>query len=81
MHSAQPGFPEHHSSYQFDIERGGDGLWHVEDREGLIGGVFRTRKAAYRFAMFEADWDRTCIHFHRRQHSEPQPGASPRRHS
>lgn len=58
-------FPHHRSLHQFDIGRGRDGLWHVEDREGLIGGVFRTRKAAYRFAMAETDRDRTCIHFHR----------------
>lgn len=37
----------------------------VEDRSGLIGGIFRTRKAAFRFAMFEADWNRSCIHFRR----------------
>jgi hypothetical protein len=61
-------FPHHHSSHQFDIGRDGDGLWRVEDREGLIGGIFRTRKAAFRFAMFEADWDRTCIHFHTSRH-------------
>jgi hypothetical protein len=62
--SADVVFPHHRSSHQFDITRGGDGLWHVDDQEGLIGGVFRTRKAAFRFAMFEADWDRKCIHFH-----------------
>jgi hypothetical protein len=59
-------FPRDPHLHQFDIARGGDGLWHVDDREGLIGGVFRTRKAAIRFAMFEADWDRTCVHLHRR---------------
>ena len=58
-------FPHDRHLHHFDIARGGDGLWHVEDREHLIGGVFRSRKAAFRFAMAEVDWDRTCIHFHR----------------
>jgi hypothetical protein len=49
--------------HQFDIARGGHGLWRVEDREGLIGGIFRTRKDAMRFALGETDGDRTCIHF------------------
>jgi hypothetical protein len=72
-------FPHHHSSHQFDIGRGSDGLWRVEDREGLIGGIFRTRKAALRFAMFEADWDRTCIHFHTARTALREAGNS-RRH-
>jgi hypothetical protein len=52
-------------SHHFDIARSDHGLWRVEDREGLIGGIFRTRKDAIRFAMFETDGDRTCIHFQR----------------
>ena len=74
-------FPHHHSSHQFDIGRGSDGLWRVEDREGLIGGIFRTRKAAFRFAMFEADWDRTSIHFHTRRSHAAREGGNSGRHS
>jgi hypothetical protein len=59
---ARPRCPHPH---HFDIARGNHGLWRVEDREGLIGGIFRTRKDAIRFAMFETDGDRTCIHFRR----------------
>ena len=77
--SADISFPHHHSSHQFDIGRGSDGLWRVEDREGLIGGIFRTRKAALRFAMFEADWDRKCIHFHTARTALREAGNS-RRH-
>lgn len=49
--------------HHFDIARSDRGLWRVEDRDRLIGGTFRTRKDAVRFAMFETDGDRTCIHF------------------
>ncbi len=49
--------------HHFDIARSGHGLWRVEDRDRLIGGIFRTRKDAIRFAMFEADGNRACIHF------------------
>jgi hypothetical protein len=49
--------------HHFDIARSDHGLWRVEDHEKLIGGIFRTRKDAVRFAMFETDGDRTCIHF------------------
>ena len=47
----------------FDIARSGGGIWRVQDREGMIGGIFRTREDAVRFAMFEADWDRRRVHF------------------
>ena len=51
--------------HNFEIERVGRGLWRVDDREGLIGGIFRTRKA-FRFALFEADGDRGCVRLRRR---------------
>jgi hypothetical protein len=60
--TANPDRPRSPRPHHFDIARGDHGLWRVEDREGLIGGIFRTRKDAIRFAMFEADGDRTCIH-------------------
>ena len=49
--------------HHFDIARSDHGLWRVEDRERLVGGTFRTRKDALRFAMFETDGDRASIHF------------------
>jgi hypothetical protein len=33
----------------------------AQDREGLIGGVFRTQKDALRFALFEAAGDSACV--------------------
>jgi hypothetical protein len=76
---ARPRSPQPH---HFDIARGNHGLWRVEDREGLIGGIFRTRKDAVRFAIFEADGDRTCIHFRTgRAHAAGQVGGSGRRQS
>ena len=51
-------------AHHFDIMRSGT-LWRVKDRAGLIGGLFRTRKAAFRFAMSEADGNRTCVHLRR----------------
>jgi hypothetical protein len=55
--------PRCRQPHHFDIARSGHGLWRVEDREKLIGGTFRTRKDAVRFAMFETNGDRACIHF------------------
>jgi hypothetical protein len=44
-----------HAPYHFDIAQGGDGLWHVADRDGLVGGTFRRREDALRFAASEND--------------------------
>jgi hypothetical protein len=33
----------------------------AQDEEGLIGGVFRTQKDAFRFALLEAGGDRACV--------------------
>lgn len=57
--------PSRTQPHQFDITRGARGLWNVTARDGLIGGVFRTRKDAVRFAVLEADGDKTCVHFRR----------------
>jgi hypothetical protein len=68
--------------HHFDIARSDHGLWRVEDRERLIGGIFRTRKDAIRFAMFETDGDRTCIHFRTgRTHAARQVRSSGRHQS
>src|SRR5271165_4878279 len=37
------------------------GHWVAKDTEGLIGGVFRTRKDALRFALFEVAGDSACV--------------------
>jgi hypothetical protein len=58
-----------HAPYEFDIARAGTCLWRVDERHGLVGGMFRTRKAALRFALSEADGNRRCIHFPRTGHS------------
>jgi hypothetical protein len=38
--------------HHFEIAENGRGYWVARDREGLIGGVFRTKKDALRFAPF-----------------------------
>jgi hypothetical protein len=49
--------PLHH----FEVSENGRGYWVAEDKEGLIGGVFRTQKDALRFALFEAAGDSACV--------------------
>ena len=53
----RPVLPLHH----FEIARNGRGYWVAKDKEGLIGGVFRTQKDALRFALFEAAGDCACV--------------------
>jgi hypothetical protein len=67
MESATADLAPRRSSHphHFDIARGNHGLWRVKDHEGLIGGTFRTRKDAIRFAMGETYGERSCIHFRR----------------
>ena len=47
--------------HHFEIAENGRGYWLAQDREGLIGGVFRTQKDALRFALFEAAGDSACV--------------------
>ena len=47
--------------HHFEVNENGRGYWVAKDREGLIGGVFRTQKDALRFALFEAAGDSTCV--------------------
>ena len=54
--------PRRHGTHHFDIARNGHGLWRVTARDGLVGGTFRSEKAAIRFAMDEADGDDSCVH-------------------
>jgi len=47
--------------HHFEVRENRRGYWVAKDREGLIGGVFRTQKDALRFALFEAAGDSTCV--------------------
>jgi hypothetical protein len=47
--------------HHFEVSENGRGYWVAEDKEGLIGGVFRTQKDALRFALFEAAGDSACV--------------------
>jgi hypothetical protein len=48
--------------HEFDIVRDELGRWVARGRDGLIGGVFRRREDAIRFALFEADGDLSRVH-------------------
>jgi hypothetical protein len=50
-----------HTPYHFEVTENGRGYWIAKDKEGLIGGVFRTQKDALRFALFEAGGDSACV--------------------
>jgi hypothetical protein len=50
-------FTPHH----FEIAENARGYWVAKDKEGLIGGLFRTQKDAVRFALFEVAGDSTCV--------------------
>jgi hypothetical protein len=54
--------PSARAPHEFEIVRDGCGHWVVHDRDGLVGGVFRRREDAIRFALFEADGDASCLH-------------------
>ena len=62
--------------HHFEIVENGRGYWVAQDREGLIGGVFRTQKDALRFALFEAAGDSACV----RVLSTPRARITERRH-
>ena len=47
--------------YYFEIVQDRRGYWLAKEREGLIGGVFRTQKDALRFALFEVAGDSSCV--------------------
>src|SRR5437870_7750267 len=50
-------FTPHH----FEIAENARGYWVAKDKEGLIGGVFRTRKDALGFALFEVAGDSAYV--------------------
>ena len=45
----------------FEIAENGRGYWVAKDKEGLIGGVFRTEKDALCFALFEVGGNSACV--------------------
>ena len=47
--------------YHFEIAQSERGYWVAMEKEGLIGGIFRTQKDALRFALFEVGGDNTCV--------------------
>jgi hypothetical protein len=47
--------------HHFEVSENGRGYWVAKDKEGMIGGVFRTQKDALRFALFEAAGDSACV--------------------
>ena len=47
--------------YYFEILQDERGYWVAREKEGLIGGIFRTQKDALRFALFEAAGDNSCV--------------------
>jgi hypothetical protein len=47
--------------HRFEIARNGRGYWVAKDKEGLIGGIFRTQKDALRFASFEVRGDSVYV--------------------
>jgi hypothetical protein len=53
----QPVSTPHH----FAIAENRRGYWVAQDKEGLIGGVFRTQKDAIRFALFEVGGNSACV--------------------
>jgi hypothetical protein len=69
-----PALAPHH----FEIVENGRGYWVAKDKEGLIGGVFRTQKDALRFALFEVGGNSARVHVLPRK-SERRRGAGTRR--
>ncbi|MBV9686607.1 MAG: hypothetical protein JO096_05295 [Alphaproteobacteria bacterium] len=49
------------TAHHFEVSENSRGYWVAQDEEGLVGGVFRTRKDALRFALFEAAGDSACV--------------------
>jgi hypothetical protein len=47
--------------HHFEIAENARGYWVAKDKEGLIGGVFRTQKDALRFALFEVAGNRAYV--------------------
>ncbi|MGF9564756.1 hypothetical protein [Neorhizobium sp. JUb45] len=47
--------PATFSGVRFTVGRDKKGCWIVQDRDGLVGGIFRDRASAVHFAMFESD--------------------------
>lgn len=48
------GFPATLSGIRFTVGRDHHGRWVVQDRDGLVGGIFTDRQSAVHFAIFES---------------------------
>ena len=49
------------STHHFEVSETDRGYWVAQDKEGLVGEVFRTRNDDLRFALFEAAGDSACV--------------------
>jgi hypothetical protein len=58
----------------FEVVENGRGYWLARDKEGLIGGVFRSQKDDLRFALFEVAGDSARVRL------LPRPRSGPKRH-
>ncbi len=47
--------PAGFSGIRFTVGRDQSGCWVVQDRDELVGGIFRDRASAVHFALFESD--------------------------
>lgn len=51
-----------YQAHHFDIQHDCHGHWIAQDRDGLSGGTFLSRRDAIRFALFETGGDATYVH-------------------
>lgn len=73
--------PPRVAGHHFDISPDEQGRWIVSDAEGLVGGVFLSRRDALRFALRETDGDAECVHVAAEPalaEGEPAPVSRPR---
>jgi hypothetical protein len=61
--------------HHFEIAENARGYWVAKDKEGLIGGVFRTQKDALRFALFEVAGDSAYVRVLPRTNTTDPSGA------
>jgi hypothetical protein len=54
--------PQRRVLREFTIRLNHRGRWIASENHGRVAGVFLTRKAALRFALYEADGDAARVH-------------------
>ena len=64
------------TSRNFEIVENRRGYWVAKDKEGLIGGVFRSQKDALRFALFEVAGDSARVRLLTRPPHLPAEGTA-----